>query len=434
MSFVTPSIAHDKRFKLTEKMKILTISDSPLAPSGVGTQTNYMIQSLLKTGKYKFISLGGAIKHQDYNPIKTEEWKDDWLIIPVDGYGTQEQIRSLIRNEKPDALWFMTDPRFFGWLWEIEDEIRPSCPMIYYHVWDNYPYPRFNEPLYSSNDIVVSISKVTDDIVRTVSSEVECIHIPHAVPSDTFKPFPDDIVEVLKKDNFGDDKDKFICFWNNRNARRKQSGTLIYWWKKFLDKVGHDKAKLIMHTDVRDPYGQNLQAIIEDTGLTRGEVVFSQQKLALKDLAALYNMVDCTINISDAEGFGLATLESLSCETPIIVTMTGGLQEQVTDGEKWFGIGLKPASKAVIGSQEIPYIYEDRINEDEFVEAVEKIYNMSKEERSKLGKEGRQHVLKNYSFEVYAKKWEELFDHVKENYGSWDTRKNYKSWLLNEVK
>ena len=35
------------------------------------------------------------------------------------------------------------------------------------------------------------------------------------------------------------------------------------------------------------------------------------------------------MNISDAEGFGLATLESLACETPIIVNMTGGLQEQV---------------------------------------------------------------------------------------------------------
>ena len=55
-------------------------------------------------------------------------------------------------------------------------------------------------------------------------------------------------------------------------------------------------------------------------------------------LAEVYNAVDCTINISDAEGFGLATLESLSCGVPIIVNMTGGLPEQVTDGEK---IGLE---------------------------------------------------------------------------------------------
>jgi glycosyltransferase involved in cell wall biosynthesis len=433
VSFVIHSIAHDKRFKVTEKMTILTLSDSPLAPSGVGTQTNYMIHHLLKTGKYKFVSLGGAIKHQDYKPIRFEEWGDDWIIIPVDGYGTPDQIRSLIRTEKVDAVWFMTDPRFWGWLWEIEDEVRPICPMIYYHVWDNYPFPKFNEPHYSSNDVVATISKVTDDIVRNVSPGVECVYIPHAVPTETFKPFPEDIVENLRKDNFGPDKDKFICFWNNRNARRKQSGTLIYWWKKFLDRVGHDKAKLVMHTDVRDPYGQNLQAIIESVGLVNGEVVFSQNKVDTKAMAAFYNMVDVTVNIADAEGFGLGTLESLSCETPIIVTMTGGLQEQVTDGKEWFGIGLKPSSKAVIGSQEIPYIYEDRVNEDDFVDALEKIYNMSSEDRKELGKKGRKHVLKNYSFEQYSENWDNLFQKVRKERGSWDTRKGYKTWTLKEV-
>ena len=415
-------------------MKIVTISDSPLAPSGVGMQTNYMIQSLLKTGKYSFISIAGAIKHQEYKPIKTEEWGDDWIIIPVDGYGTQEQIRSLIRQEKPEALWFMTDPRFFGWLWEIEDEVRPLCPMIYYHVWDNYPYPHFNEPLYSSNDIIATISKVTDNVVRNVSSEVECIHIPHAVPDDVFTKLPDETIELLRKDNLKDEKDKFICFWNNRNARRKQSGTLIYWWKSFLERVGYDNAKLIMHTDVKDPYGQNLQAIIESIGLTNGEVVFSQSKLQTTDMAAFYNMADVTVNISDAEGFGLGTLESLSCGTPIIVTMTGGLQEQVTDGENWFGVGLEPSSKAVIGSQEIPYIYEDRVSEKDFVDALEKLYNMSPEERKELGAKGREHVLNNYSFKLYGERWDELFQKVRKDYGSWDTRKNYSTWHLSEVK
>ena len=419
---------------MTEKMKIITISDSPMAPSGVGTQTNYMIQSLLKTGKYQFISIAGAIKHTNYNPIKTEEWGDDWVVLPVDGYGTQEQIRSMVRNEKPDALWFMTDPRFFGWLWEIEDEIRPLCPMIYYHVWDNYPYPRYNEPLYSSTDVIATISKVTDNVVRNVAPEVECIHIPHAVPDEIFMPLEEDVINALRKDNLGDEKDKFIVFWNNRNARRKQSGTLIYWWKKFLDKVGYDKAKLIMHTDVHDPYGQNLQSIIESLGLTNGEVVFSQNKIGLQDMASFYNMADLTVNIADAEGFGLGTLESLSCGTPIIVTMTGGLQEQVTDGENWFGVGIEPSSKAVIGSQEIPYIYEDRINEDDFVNALEKIYNMTPTERKELGAKGRQHVLNNYSFELYGQRWDDLFQKVQKDYGSWDTRKNYKNWHLKEVK
>ena len=117
-----------------EKKLILTISDVPFSPSGVAGQTKYMIEALLRTGRYKFISLGGAIKHREYKPIRTKEWGEDWVVYPVDGYGNQEILRSVIRNHKPDALWFMTDPRFWSWLWMIEHEIRPHMPMIYYHV------------------------------------------------------------------------------------------------------------------------------------------------------------------------------------------------------------------------------------------------------------------------------------------------------------
>ena len=74
-----------------------------------------------------------------------------------------------------------------------------------------------------------------------------------------------------------------------------------------------------------------------------------QQKAPPEHLAAMYNMADCTVNISDAEGFGLATLESLSCGTPIIVNMTGGLQEQVISGAEMFGVPLLPSSKLSLG-------------------------------------------------------------------------------------
>ena len=147
----------------------------------------------------------------------------------------------------------------------------------------------------------------------------------------------------------------------------------------------------------------------------------------------LYNMADCTINISDAEGFGLGTLESLACETPIIVNMTGGLQEQVTDGEEWFGIGIEPCSKAVIGSQEIPYIYEDRLNKEQFLESLENFYNMSKEERAEMGSKGRNHVLKNYSFTDYQEGWDKIIKDTHSKYGSWQERKGYETWRHEEL-
>jgi len=419
---------------MSKKIKVLTLSDHPLSPSGVGTQTKYVIEALLKTGNFEVISFGGAMRHHNYNPIKVEPYGEDWRIIPVDGYGTQEMIRSILRQEKPDILWFMTDPRFYGWLWDMENEIRPLVPMVYYHVWDNFPTPMFNRKYYLSNDRICAISKVTRDIVKEAAPEVNLSYVPHAVDSEVFKPLPEEQINQIRERHLGEDKERFIFFWNNRNARRKQSGSLLFWFKTFLDKVGHDKAQLIMHTDPKDPHGQDLEKIIDHLGLdTDRQVLLSVQKVSQEDLATFYNMVDCTINISDAEGFGLATLESLSCGTPIIANMTGGLQEQIRSGSDLFGIPLFPESKAVIGSQDVPYIYEDRISEGQVVSALEKMFVMTPEERKELGLKGREHVMKNYNFETFNKQWVDIMTGIYENEGSWETRKNYNGIRFLEV-
>jgi glycosyltransferase involved in cell wall biosynthesis len=416
-----------------KKIKVLTISDHPLLPSGVGTQTKYVIEALLSTERFEVISLGGAIQHPDYQPMRTKEWGDKWTIFPVNGYADKNIIREALRVHKPDILYFMTDPRFYDWLWDMEDEIRQVVPMVYYHVWDNYPAPMFNDRWYSSNDAVITISKVTSDIVQTVSPNVYEKYLPHSVDTQIFKKTTDaqqlKEIEEMKVQNFGG-SDKFLFFWNNRNARRKQSGSLIWWFKTFLDKVGHDKASLLMHTDVNDPNGQPLDFLVNQWGLDKGQIFFSKEKISPQQLAMIYNMADCTLNVSDAEGFGLATLESLACETPIIVTMTGGLQEQVTDGENYFGVGIEPTSKAVIGSQQVPYIYEDRISQESLVNALEEIYNKSKKDREKLGAAGRAHVINNYNFEDFKKSWVETMLDIHEKNGSWETRKNHQSWRM----
>jgi glycosyltransferase involved in cell wall biosynthesis len=438
-SFIEQNTVRERKMK---KTKILTLSDHPLSPSGVGTQTKYMIEALLKTGRYQFICLGGAIKHDEYQPQRIEPYGDDWIIYPVDGYGSHEIVRSILQKERPDVLWFMTDPRFYGWLWEIENEVRLKVPMVYYHVWDNFPAPSFNGPYYRSTDEIICISKVTHEIVKEVAPAVSSCYLPHAVDSNVFYKYktPEEVarIEVVKDNiisnqNKYNNRDKKIFFWNNRNARRKQSGTIIWWFKEFLDEVGHDKASLIMHTDARDPNGQDLPHIIEHLKLTGGQVMLSTNKVQSPDLAAIYNTADFTINIADAEGFGLATLESLSCGTPVIVNMTGGLQEQVTDGENWFGFGIQPSSRAVIGSLTVPYIYEDRISQKDFHATLKKALNINPKTYKKMSLQGREHVRKNYNFDQYEKRWVQKMDEIVEKYGGWGARSDYPRWHLLEV-
>ena len=97
-----------------------------------------------------------------------------------------------MQKEKPDVLWFMTDPRFYGWLWEIENEVRTNIPMVYYHVWDNFPSPVYNGVYYRSTDEVVCISKVTHEILKDVSPDVSSRYLPHAVDPQFFHKFKSD--------------------------------------------------------------------------------------------------------------------------------------------------------------------------------------------------------------------------------------------------
>ena len=153
--------------------------------------------------------------------------------------------------------------------------------------------------------------------------------------------------------------------------------------------------------------------------------MFSQNKVLPEDLAMMYNMADVTINISDAEGFGLSALESLSCGTPVVATLTGGLQDQVKNGDKYYGVGLEPVSKAIIGSQDVPYIYEDRLSKDDFIAAMMEMYEMTQEERQTLSKECAEWAQTEFAFDKFVTSWDELFTRIYEEQGSWDTRTGY---------
>lgn len=421
-----------------EKIKVFVIGDHMFSPSGVGTQLRYICEALIKSGKFTIRQFGGAIKHTDYRPTKTQEFGDDLIIFPVDGYGSPEAIRSFLRMERPDILLFQSDPRFFVWLWDMEDEIRPLIPMVYYGVWDNKPYPDFNRPFYLSNDYLVAISKLTYDVFEHLVPDIPKTYLSHAVPPDIFKPLAEEEVIKFRMETFRNandpnskaDMNKVIFFFNSRNARRKQSSSLCWWFRDYLDVVGREKATLILHTDPKDPNGSDLEAIIHAQGITSGEVLFSREKLPSEMLSLIYNMSDCTVSIGDAEGMGLSVMESLNCGTPAVVTMTGGLQEQITDGKEYFGVGIKPASQCVIGSQDVPYIYEDRISKEDFIEAMLKITNMTRQERKALGLKGREYMLKNYNFSTFGERWVNLLLEVHDRFGSWNTRKNYKKWEL----
>jgi len=265
-----------------------------------------LIENLLKTGKYQFRCLGAAIKHGNYDltnvPAPNKEWDDgDWLIRPIDGFGNKDMIRHLLATEKPDALLLFTDPRFFGHIFDMEDEIHQVCPIAWWHVWDNDPWQNFLGPIYESVDLINCHSHMTYEMVKEHYPE-KTNFIPHAIPENMFRPIDDEQVKKAKIAILGEDRsDHFVGLWVNRNARRKMPGDLLVSWKLFLDeleqKEGHRKATLVMHTDPNDQEGPNLIKIVEMLEL-QNNVKFSSNRLEFEQMNTLHNISDFYINIS----------------------------------------------------------------------------------------------------------------------------------------
>lgn len=398
----------DLFIKPQKKNKILFLSDHPLAPSGVGVQARFLIEGLLQTGRYSFRCLGGAIKHQDYRTIKVN---DDFVIKPVDGFGTHEMIRSLLVTEKPDAVFIFTDPRQFIWLWEIEDEIHQVCPIVYWHVWDNDPYPAFNRPWYESTDLINCLSKKTYDLIYPHFPE-KTHYIPHAFPKHVYFELKPEERKQLSVQNFGPRADWFKALWVNRNATRKMPADLLDCWRVFLEKLeakhGHRDAMLIMHTDPNDTEGPNLLAVAERLGL-QNNVWFSTEKLQFDKMNILHNLVDTTVNISKNEGFGLSTLISLQVGKPVVALKTGGETSKVVDSRDGseLGVGIDPIKRSLVGSQLVPYIYEDFAGTEDVANAFLKLYEMEEDEWNELSAKCKDYVDYAFKHEDIVKKWDE---------------------------
>jgi glycosyltransferase involved in cell wall biosynthesis len=243
----------------------------------------------------------------------------------------------------------------------------------------------------------------------------------------------------------------------NRNIRRKMTSDTILAFKEFTDKLPkekRDRTAFILHTQPVDQNGTDLPAVVEEL-CPDLNIIFSTQKLDNKGMNYLYNIADVTINLASNEGFGLGTCESLMCGTPIIVNVTGGMQDQcgfklngeyltyqdyseihsLHDWRKWennedltHGEWVKPVwpkVRSLQGSPPTPYIFDDRCDWKDAADKLKEWYDMDEEERRRCGILGHQFVMSDDSM-MSARAMCGLFiDHMETAFEKWTPRKRY---------
>jgi glycosyltransferase involved in cell wall biosynthesis len=413
-----------------KKNKIIALSDHALSTSGVGTQSRHLFNGLVEKGNWTIRQFGAALKHNDYRTVVVNE---DFIIKPIDGFGNKDMLRITLATERPDGLFIFTDPRFFIWLFEIEDEVHQICPIAWWHVWDNKPYPEFNDNFYKATDLINCHSHHTySQLVEKYPNKTN--FIPHAIPKSIFYRMSKEEIDYHKSMILGEEnKDTFVAIWVNRNAKRKRPSDVLTSWKLFLEKEEKEKGKresiLIMHTDPRDQEGPDLFAVVDMLGI-KENVYFSTERMEFEKVNVLYNISDVCINISFAEGFGLSTLESMQAGTPIIAIKTGGLTRQVVNHEDGSenGIALPVEVRSLVGSQFIPYIYEDYVSVETVADAIYKMSELTKEEKELLSDKVEKYTHDFFNLNDTIDKWSETFD---KTIKTW--KNNYKRWEVFEL-
>jgi glycosyltransferase involved in cell wall biosynthesis len=452
-----------------QRKKILFLCDDIRMTSGISTIARELV--IGTSHRFNWINVGGAIQHPD-NGKRLDISEDtnkimgipdaSVFIYPINGYGSPELIRQLMDIEKPDAIMFFTDPRYWTWLFQMENEIRKKVPMIYLNIWDDLPAPLYNKSYYESCDTLMAISKQTLNINKLVLGDKVADkilrYIPHGINEKIFFPINEFMVqeiqalEAKKKAVFGDNMPEFVVFYNARNIRRKSTSDLIAAYSIFCEKIGKEKAKkcaLLMHTQVRDDNGTDLDAVKDllcDPEYVR--VVFHDARVAANEVNWLYNMSDVTALISSNEGWGLSLTESLMAGKMIIGSVTGGMQDQMRfedENGKWidfdenfcsnhFGtykkhgdwvVPVYPSNLSIVGSIPTPYIFDDRCDIRDVAKAIEEVYNLGPEERQKRGLSGRTWVQSDESMMSARRMSENVIECIEDTFSNFKPRKSF---------
>ena len=453
--------------KREDRKKILLLCDDIRMHSGIATMAREIV--IGTSHHFNWLNLGAALHHpeagQGFDISKEVDrltgLDDSWVrVLPNNGYGDAMQIRQLITQEQPDAIFIFTDPRYWTWLFEIEREIRNEIPLMYLNIWDDYPAPLYNKPYYESCDLLMAISKQTKNINEIVLGEAAkdklLKYVPHGINDKHFFPMTSvDQLETLgqfKKDLFQGKDIEFVAFFNSRNIRRKSPGDVILSYRMFCDLIGEEKAKkcaLVMHTQAVDENGTDLyavrEAICDDSYVN---VFFSQERLDTPQMNLLYNASDVGMLITSNEGWGLSLTETMMAGKMIIANVTGGMQDQmrfVDENGKWidftpdfpsnhkgtykehgeWAVPVFPSNISLVGSVPTPYIYDDRCAPEDVAKALEEVYDMGKEERTRRGLKAREWVTSDESGMSARQMCENVIDSMDETFEKFVPRTRY---------
>jgi len=148
---------------------------------------------------------------------------------------------------------------------------------------------------------------------------------------------------------------------------------------------GRVKARLVMCGD--GPERAGAETLAKDYGVA-DDVLFVGQ---VPNIADYLSVADLLLLPSETESFGLAALEAMACETPVIATRVGGLPEVVRDGET--GYLVEVGDTRTIAERAVEILSDEK-------------------KQREMGARGRAWAVERFNTEIVIPQYEKLYERV----------------------
>ena len=431
-----------------QKKKVLLQTDFSLAKTGFGRNAKSILRYLYKTNKYDIVHYCCGI-NWSHPELKRTPWKSvgslpdnqqeleqinrDPNLARMASYG-QYNLDKIIEQEKPDVYIATQD------IWGVDFAIdKPWFNKINSVIWttlDSLPIlPSAIEKAPKIKNYWIWSDFATKELHRMGFSHVKTVH--GSLEEDKFYKLSDEKRLNLRKEN-NIPENAFIVGFVFRNQLRKSVPNLLEGyanWKKENPNIKN--TYLLLHTHWGE--GWNIHKLAEEYGINNQEILttyvckncgnyeikpFSGQDLNCKfckaqksqittnvglgvseeQLNEVYNLMDVYCHPFTSGGQEIPIQEAKLTELITLVTnYSCGEEMCYPEAESlpldWFeyrehGTEFKKASTD-------PKSITNQIN---------KVFNMSREERSRMGKKARDWTIKNFSVNAVGKTIENFID------------------------
>ncbi|MGA7616051.1 MAG: N-acetyl-alpha-D-glucosaminyl L-malate synthase BshA [Thermoanaerobaculia bacterium] len=227
-----------------------------------------------------------------------------------------------------------------------------------------------------SSDAVTAVSGwLRDETIRDFHTSNEIHVIPNFVDPERFRR------NHLPFEMFAHSQKKLICHVSNfRPVKRVLD--VIEVFRRVREEV---PSRLIMVGD--GPERSKAEALCRELGLIH-EVYFLGQ---FPEVESVIGSCDLLLLPSEHESFGMAALEAMASEVPVIATRSGGLPEVVTEGETGY---LRPVGDVAGMAERATEILRDE------------------ELRTRMGRAGRSDAIERFGMDRIVPRYVELYTQV----------------------